>query len=300
MPLPPASATWRQVRSAGCLYNAFDSTLLMTRICAHPQVYTFHHRSRLSPRGPFVPTPQSTIVGNRLLLAHASSNGMAAWLFLGPLPPKPTPPLLLPFRLLLQNVAHDVACLPYQRLRLVITPSADVTGVDGALTRARTISNVSVGTSHAAASSSGSSSSSDSDDDFFLDEDDEEGKGKQQQRKKHGVEAGPCVVACNERRLEGKERIPWRRFKVYWKSLRRKDFFASLMCHETRACNIGHGGRTAAPRPLRHGRALPAPALPRRLPHRHAPGHCTPRHVRASPHVLCVCVLCNYSGKMCC
>lgn len=226
-------------------------------------MYAFHHRARLPPRGPFTPTPcshhnnhnsSSNNNNNRLLLAHASGNGLAAWLFLGALPSSSAATATatgpLPLRLLLQNYAHDVALLPYQRLRLAAASSSSSASamdvvVDGGApthTRARTISHISAGTSLAAASSASSSGSDNEgeeegeggDVDFFLD-DEEKGEQpdaaqqqeqQQQGRRKHTHKdahaAGPCVVARNERRLEGAARIPWRRFKVQWERDGRK------------------------------------------------------------------------------
>jgi hypothetical protein len=201
------------------------------------QVYAFHHRARLPPRGPFTPTllsSSATTTNTPLLLAHASAHGIAAWLFLSATPSTGPTPTLLPFRLLLQNHAHDAALVPYQRLRLVAPSSPS--DAKATPTRVRTISSLSVGTSHAAGSSASSSSGSASDgeeaeeeegdgsvDAFFLNEEKGEEAPKpakkppppqQLQRKPQGAGAGPWVVARNERRLEGDARIPWRRFKV--------------------------------------------------------------------------------------
>lgn len=210
LPLPPALATWRQV-------------------------YAFHHRAALPPRGPVTPT----LLGpnaHRLLLAHASANGVAAWLLLGATPAGPTP-ALLPFRLLLQNLAHDTALIPYQRLRLVsigaaaAAASCSMDVVDEAPPRARTISNTSVGTSLAVASSGSEGEGEEGEDvgvdvdAFFLDheENSEEAPPLVSQQPKQAAAAtaaaakagaGPCVVARNERRLDGAARIPWRRFNV--------------------------------------------------------------------------------------
>ena len=280
----------------------------------HEQVYTFHHRARLPPRGPFTPTP---CAHNRPLLAHASAHGLAAWLFLGPLPPSSAaaPPPLLPFRLLLQNHGHDAALVPYQRLRLVAAATAasasaaPMDDANGAPIRgARTISALSVGTSLAASSSSSSASEGEEGeeeavhvdvDDFFLHEEKgeeapaapaaavavaaakQQAKPQRKQPKQAGA-VGPCVVARNERQLEGGARIPWRRFKVsvsggiHWES-----WMVAASNQLTRLFKYaGHGGRAPAPRPLRHGPPGAAPAAPRRLPPGHAPPRRPARHVR--------------------
>lgn len=262
LPLPSALATWRQV-------------------------YAFHHRAALPPRGPVTPTLLGPHAANRLLLAHASVNGVAAWLFLGAVPAGPAP-ALLPFRLLLQNLAHDTALVPYQRLRLV--SSSCSMDVDEAPPRARAISNISVGTSLAAASSGSSGSEGEGEDAdadghadvdaFFLDHEEKGDEvpplpvSKQPKQAAKGG-AGPCVVARNERRLDGAARIPWRRFKVrmFMGALSRSDRWTDTVLtrrYTPPPPTTGHGGRPPAPRPLRHGRARPAPAPPRRLPRRHA------------------------------